>query len=111
MSLPKQRTAYANGREARAFDIVEGKIDFVENPSNPFIAQVVRVMPKAGLAEIAFIRRSQSRARYLPYFALQNLAAAATGGRGVMPLDELKLRSRASRPVARYLKDALGPKP
>jgi hypothetical protein len=105
------KTTYANGREARPFDIVEGKLDFVENSRNPFKAQVVRGLPKAGLAEIACIRRPGRMARRLPYFALQNLAAAATGGCGLMPRDELQLRSRASRPVAKYLKDALKPAP
>jgi hypothetical protein len=74
MTSKELKATYANGREARAFDIVEGKIDFAENPKNPFKAQVVRVLPKAGLAEIAYIRRPESMARRLPYFALQELA-------------------------------------
>ncbi|MGO9172211.1 MAG: hypothetical protein ACLP7P_09630 [Rhodomicrobium sp.] len=101
---PTQR--HPEGREARALDRVRGVIHYADAPPTPFEGQVVRVMPKAGLAEVAFIRRHQSKARRLPYYALQNLAANATGGRTVMPLDELQLRSRASRPVAPYLKAA-----
>ena len=72
----------------------------------------MRVMPKDDLAEVAFVYRSESKARHLPYYALQNLVAYATGGRVVIPTADLQLRSRASRPVARYLKAALsGSKP
>jgi hypothetical protein len=107
VTAPQLKTTYPNGREARAFDIVEGFVNYAEHPRNPFIAQIVRVIPKAGAAEIAFIRRPASMARRMPYFLLQNLAARAVE-RDIRPLDDLSLRHRASRPVAKYLKAALG---
>jgi hypothetical protein len=42
--LPSEhRLTYANGREARVLDIVDGVIDYEENPKNPFIGQVVSI--------------------------------------------------------------------
>ncbi len=102
MTLPKARTTYANGREARPLDIVQGSIDYAENPKNPFIGQIVRVIPEIGAAKIALVRRPEAMARRLPHFALQNLAATACGLE-FRPLAELTLRHRASRPVANAL--------
>ncbi len=103
MTLPKARTTYANGREARPLDIVQGSIGYVENAKNPFIGQIVRLMPEIGAAKIALVRRPEAMARRLPHFALQNLAAAACGLE-FRPLSELTLRHRASRPAANSLR-------
>jgi hypothetical protein len=103
MTLPNTRTTYANGRKARPLDIVQGSIGYAENSKNPFIGQIVRVIPEIGAAKIALVRRPQAMMRRLPHFALQNLAAAACGLE-FRPLAELTLRHRASRPVANALK-------
>ena len=103
MTLPKARTTYANGREARPLDIVQGSIGYVENPNNPFIGQIIGVIPEIGAAKIALVRQPEAMARRSPHFALQNLAAAACGLE-FRPLAELTLRHRASRPVANSLK-------
>ncbi len=103
MTLPKARTTYANDREARPLDIVQGSIDYAENPKNPFIGQIVGIIPEIGAAKIALIRRPDAMAQRLPYFALQNLAADACGLE-FRPLAELTLRHRASRPIANSVK-------
>ena len=103
MILPKARTTYANGREARLLDIVQGRIGYAENPNNPFIGQIIGVIPDIGAAKIALVRRPGAMARRLPHFALQNLAAAACGLE-FRPLAELTLRHRASRPAANSLR-------
>lgn len=99
------------GREARAFDIVETEIDVGSYSKIPVIAQVVRVLPLAGKAEIALISRPSGMASRLTHMALQNLAARILE-RDLQPLEKLRLRSRATRPVASYLRAALlGSKP
>ena len=107
MILPKARTTYADGREARLLDIVQGRIGYAENPNNPFIGQIIGVIPDIGAAKIALFRRPGAMARRLPHFALQNLAAAACGLE-FRPLAELTLRHRASRPVANALRHGAG---
>ncbi len=102
-----QAATYPNGRKARVFDIVHGVTDVGIYSKIPFVAQVVQVLPNAGKAEIAFIRRPASMSRRLPHMALQNVAASILE-RDLVPLAKLKLRSRASRPVAPYLKAAAG---
>ncbi len=98
---------HPEGREARALDLVQGEIISCRYPPQLFLAHVVSVMPKFGLAEIALIRRPKSMVRRSSHAALQNVAAAAAGNSTVLiPLDELRLRSRASRPVAPYFKAA-----
>ncbi len=98
-------------REARAFDIVETEIDVGSYSRLPVIAQIVRVLPLAGKAEIALVRRPSGMARRLPHMALQNLAARIVEC-DLQPIENLKLRSRATRPVASYLREALsGRKP
>ena len=103
ITLPKVRTTYGNGREARPLDIVQGNIGYEENPKNPFIGQIIGVIPEIGAAKIALVRRPEVMARRLPHFALQNLAADACGLE-FRPLSELTLRHRASRPVANSLR-------
>jgi hypothetical protein len=103
MTLPKARTTYANGRAARPLDIVQGNIGYVENSKNPFVGQIVRVLPEIAAAKIALVRRPEAMARRSPHFALQNLAADACGLE-FRPLSELTLRHRASRPIANSLK-------
>lgn len=96
----KPKLTYANGRESRELDIVEGFIDYEENPKNPFIGQVVNIKADGGVAWIALLRSPNAMARRLPYFALQNLAAHAAGLE-FKPVSELTLRHRGSRTVAR----------
>ncbi len=93
---------HPEGREARPLDRVRGVMHYADAPPTPFEGQVVRVMPNAGLAEVAFVYRSENRTRRLPYYALQNLAGGATGGVVAMRLDDLQLRSRHSRHITRY---------
>ncbi len=63
------------------------------------------MLPKAGKAEIALISRPSDMAARLPHMALQNLTARIIE-RDLQPLKNLTLRSRASRPIAPYLKAA-----
>ena len=102
---------HRQGRQARAFDIVETEIDVGSYSRIPIIAQVVRVLPLAGKAEIALISRPSGMASRLPHMALQNLAARILE-RDLQPLENLRLRSRATRPAAAYLRAAVsGSKP
>jgi hypothetical protein len=98
---------HMSGRDARVFDIVEGKIIYADAPVTAFRGQIVRINPKFGTAEIALIKRPAAIAKRVPYFRAQNLAYRATAGRLFVPLDELQLRSRASRPIAPYLKASM----
>lgn len=100
MLSTKPHLTYANGREAREFDIVEGVIAYDENPKNPFIGQILSIRAESGVAWIALLRRPKAMARRAPYFALQNLAANAAGLE-FRRVSELTLRRRASHVVAR----------
>jgi len=102
---------HPEGRAARVFDIVETEIAVGSYSRIPVIAQIFRVLPLAAKAEIALISRPSGTARRLPHMALQNLAARILE-RDLQPLEKLRLRSRATRPVASYLRAALsGSKP
>ncbi len=96
---------HPEGREPRSLDIVQGTIDYADAGPTPFIGQVARVLPGSAMAEIVLIKRSAAKAKRLPYYRLQNLAAEACG-LVFLPLDDLKLRSRAGRPVASHLRAA-----
>lgn len=97
---------HGQGREARAFDIVETEIDVGSYSRLPVIAQVMCVLPQTGRAEIALIGRPSAMARRLPHMALQNLAARIVES-DLQPLENLRLRSRATRPIASCLRNAL----
>ena len=96
---------HPEGREARVLDIVETAIDVGSYANIPVIAQVARVLPKTGRAEIALLSRPSGMASRSTLMALQNLAARIVE-RDLKPLGELRLRSRATRPVASCLKVA-----
>ncbi len=108
-AAPKPKLTYSNSREPRVFDIVEGVTVYADakNPENPeqrFMAQVFRVMA-SGLVEIAYVRRPAAMARRLPHCALQNEAASLPPD--IKSPQELKLRHRASYPIAERLKALL----
>ena len=90
-------TRHPEGREPRLLDIVQGAIDYADAGPTPFIGQVARVLPGSATAEIALIKRPAAKAKRLPFYQLQNLAAEACD-LVFLPLDDLKLRSRASGP-------------
>ena len=90
-ATPKTR-APATGRH------VPEQSSYADAGPTPFIGQVARVLPGSATAEIALIKRPAAKAKPLPYYQLQNLAAEACG-LVFLPLDDLKLRSRAARPV------------
>ncbi len=96
-------TRHPEGREPRLLDIVQGTINYADAGPTPFIGQVARVLPGSATAEIALIKRPAAKAKRLPYYQLQNLAAEACD-LVFLPLDDLKLRARASRPVASHLR-------
>jgi hypothetical protein len=99
---------HPEGRQARSFDIVRGTSANVGSYGELlFIGQVVRVLPLAGKAEVALIERPAALAARFPHMALQNVTARMIE-RVLVRLDQLELQSRASRPVAPYLKAALG---
>jgi hypothetical protein len=99
---------HPHGREARVFDIVEGVTKVGSYGEIPFIGQVVALLPKTGRAEVALFERPADKARRFPHMALQNVAARVIEC-DLQPLEQLKLRSRATRAVAPYLKAARGP--
>ena len=72
--------------------MLQGTIDYADAGPTPFIGQVARVLPGSATAEIALIKRPAAKAKRLPYYQLQNLAAEACG-LVFLPLDGLKLHS------------------
>jgi len=101
---------HPQGREARVLDIVETEIDVGSYANIPVIAQVVCVLPKTGRAEIALLSRPSGMAGHSPRTALQNLAARIVET-DLKPIEDLRLRSRASRPLARCVRAVLESKP
>jgi hypothetical protein len=105
MPTVRNNLTYQNARKARALDIVEGVTDFYDYKNVPFLGRVLGVQPN-GRAEVAFVSRPEHIAARLIQARLQNLAARMLQ-RELVPLERLKLRSRASRPLAPHLKQGL----